>query len=277
MIDEYRNRLALTGYRPRTIAERIIVLRSFAEQLAPRSLRGAHRADVEAFLARPLAPESRRCYRSHLRAFYSWALEEGHISDDPTAKVPAIRVQRGTPRPIGGDDLAVALERAPARMRAWLLLMSLGGLRACEVAALRPADVLQVEGAALLYLRETKGGGTATVPAHPAVLAALARLRVDRSGLWWDVTAHHVSRKVSRYLHSLGLPCTGHQLRHFAGTSWYRESGHDLLTTQVLLRHATVASSQIYSQLDPTRPAQVVNLVEVPHVALAGRPPLKLV
>lgn len=50
-------------------------------------------------------------------------------------------------------------------------------------------------------------------------------------------------------------------------TSWYKASGHDLLTTARLLRHANVANTQIYALLDPTRPAQVVAGVHLPFVA----------
>jgi integrase len=268
VIQQYRNQLVLAGYRPMTVRYRIRCVRDFAAHLAPRTLQEAHRADVEAFLARPLAAESRRCYRSHLRAFYAWALEEGHVSEDPTVKVAPIRVKRGAPRPIGADDLAEALQRAPARMRAWLLLMALGGLRACEVARLRPTDLLISDGVALLWLRETKGGGTATVPAHPAIVEALAALPVI-DGRWWKACPQYVSQTVSTFLRACGIDATGHQLRHFAGTAWYRASQHDLLVTARLLRHVNAATTQTYAQFDPTRPAEVVRLVPMPGAAVS--------
>lgn len=267
IISVYRNHLRLAGYRPATVRDRIRCVRAFAEQVQPLTLLEAHRHDVEAFLARDLAPESRRCYRSHLRAFYAWAVDEDLLPDNPTVKVAPIRVPRGTPRPISTDDLARALAAAPAKMRAWLLLMALAGLRACEVSLLAPADLLQTDSGILLYLRDVKGGGTATVPAHPDILTALAALPV-RNGRWWNGSAKYVSREVAQHLRGLGIDATGHQLRHFAGTSWYRASGHDLLTTATLLRHATVDTAQVYAQLDPTRPAQVVGLVALPsHLA----------
>jgi site-specific recombinase XerC len=68
-------------------------------------------------------------------------------------------------------------------------------------------------------------------------------------------------------LQACGINATAHQLRHYAGSSWYKASQHDLLTTARLLRHADVSSTQIYAQLDPTRPAEVVGLV--PRLRLA--------
>jgi integrase len=64
-----------------------------------------------------------------------------------------------------------------------------------------------------------------------------------------------------RFTWRSSIPATAHRLRHFAGTAWYRVSGHDLLTTAALLRHANVATSQIYVQTDTTRPAEVVDAV----------------
>lgn len=269
LVQTYLNRMKLTNYRPNTIDARWKCLAMFSASLEGRSLMDATRFDIEAFLARPLAPESRRAYRSHLRAFYSWCVEEGVLGLDPSAKIAPIRVPQAMPRPIGRDDLARALDLATARMRAWLLLMSLAGLRACEVSGLRPGDLLDTSAGTLLFLRETKGGGSATVPAHPEVLAALAALPI-RNGLWWTCGARSVSREVSLHLSSAGVNATGHQLRHTAGTAWYRASGHDLLATATLLRHKNVQTSRVYAQLDPTRPAEVVNLVTLPELENAS-------
>lgn len=261
LIEAYGNRLRLAAYRPQSVTARLSCLRTFERTLADRqaTIKTAGRLDVEAFLARDLKPESRRAYRGHLRGFYAWAVEEGYVQHDPTLKLPPVRIPRAVPRPINHDDLRKAVRLADPRMRAWLLLMALAGLRCIEVAALRPVDVSATDSGPLLFLRECKGGGTATVPAHQAVLDALVQLP-SRNGLWWDCSAHHVSTTVSAYLRSLQVNATAHRLRHYAGTEWYRTSGHDLLTTARLLRHASVATSQVYAQLDPTRPAEVIRL-----------------
>lgn len=266
LITSHLNHITLAGFRPKTIKARGQVLDAFARTLAPHGLTEATRLHVETYLSRPLAAESRRTYRSHLRAFYGWCVEESFLHEDPTARVPAVRVKRGLPRPVPDADLSVALDRANSRMRAWLLCMALGGLRCMEVAALRPDDLLDSVSGPLLFLPDTKGGGTATVPAHPLVVAALLAVPV-RNGLWWTVTPATVSAQVNRHLRACGVPGTAHALRHWAGTSWFRVSGHDLLTTATLLRHASVDSSTIYAQLSPERPAEVVRLVGLPQPA----------
>jgi hypothetical protein len=64
---------------------------------------------------------------------------------------------------------------------------------------------------------------------------------------------------------------SAHQLRHFAGSAWYRASGYDLLVTSRLLRHVSVATTQIYAALDEARLAEVVGLV---NVSMGRRPDL---
>lgn len=261
LIPLYLNRLTISSYRPATIDMRRRVLLNFRAHLAPRTLADATRHDCEAFLARPLAPGSRRVYRSTLRHFYAWAVEEGLLAASPAEKVPPIRVPHGTPRPVSDDQLRQALAAAPPRMRAWLLLMALAGLRCMEVAALAPRDLVETDGGWLLMLRETKGGGAAVVPAHEAVVGALRALPVHAGGTWWSCTAKHVSQHTGKFLRAHGVEATAHQLRHTAATSWLRVSGHDLLTTSRLMRHKSVDTTTVYAELDPTRPAEVVRMV----------------
>lgn len=259
LIDAHAAHLRLAAYRPSTVHARVAVLRAFTKQLAAhqRTLTTADRFDVQGYLGRDLAPESRRAYLGHLRGWYRWAIDEALVTEDPTVKLPAVRVPRGVPRPVSDSDLRKAVEQADPRMKAWLLLMALAGLRCLEVAALRPEDVSVTEDGPLLYLRETKGGGTGVVPAHPAIMHALLALPI-RDRLWWDCSARHVSILVGGHLRACGINATAHALRHSAGTEFYKASGYDLLTTAKLLRHASVQSSQVYAEVEQARPAEVI-------------------
>lgn len=264
MIDQHCNRLAMLGYRPTSVQSRREVLRNFSRYMKPAALTDATQDDIEAFLARPLAAQTRRAYRGHLLRFYAWLEDEGRMSSNPAAKIPSIRTRRGLPRPIKEADLARAFAHAEPVMRAWLALMALAGLRACEVARLRPEDILTDE---LLYLRECKGGGAATVPAHPYIIACLTALPVRPDGLWWTESPKWVRICIAKHFRSLGIEATGHRLRHYAGTTWYRESGHDLLITAELMRHASVMSTQIYTQFDVSRTAEVARGVALPSAS----------
>lgn len=257
LLDLHLASLTLRGFRPYTVQQRQGRLLAFATTLAPRTLADATRADVELWLGRPLAPESRRAYRSHLRAFYRWCVEEGHLDADPTERVRPIRVPRGVPRPVSDTELGTALRLADRRMRCWLLLMALAGLRCMEVAALEPRDLLEMNTGPVLHLRVTKGGRPAVVPAHALVVEAL-RAQPIRNGLWWSVTPATVSATTNRHLRACGVGGSAHALRHYAATTWYAQSGHDLLTTAVLMRHARVDTTAVYARIADERPAKVV-------------------
>jgi site-specific recombinase XerD len=109
MIKAYCSRLALAGYRPTSISARERCLRAFEATLTTPRITTATRYDLEAYLARPLAPESRRAYRAHLRGFFAFCTDEGLLLEDPSLKLPTIRVPRAMPRPLSGDHLALAL------------------------------------------------------------------------------------------------------------------------------------------------------------------------
>lgn len=259
MLDMHLNRLRLAGYRDQTIRTKARLFRHLAVFLGDKPLHLASRDDLESFLCRDLSPASRKAYRSHMRSFYGWLVEEGHRTDNPTDRIPPIRVPRGMPRPISHEDLTLALSVARPRMRAWLLLMSLAGLRCIEVSHLRPVDLRHGPKGPTLFLRECKGGGQAVLPASAAIVEQLECLPI-RNGLWWGVSPGQVSIDTAAFLHDLDIEASAHNLRHYAGTAWYEASGHDLLTTARLLRHANVATTQVYADIDPDRPAEVIRL-----------------
>jgi len=262
MLELYLSHLALRSFRPSTIALRERVLHNLARTLEPRTLADADRHDLELFIGRPsLSPGTRRVYRSCVRGFYGWAVAEDLLPVDPSARIPSIRVRKGTPRPLDDASLRFALAAADQRTYCWILLMALGGLRCCEVARLRPVDILRNETGPVLYIREAKGGASAAVPAHPLIMESLTAMPVV-GGLWWDVSPKWVSESMSRYLHGLGIDASGHALRHTAATWWLHES--DILTTSVLMRHRSLDTTSVYAQLEAGKPARVVDAVRLP-------------
>lgn len=193
--------------------------------------------------------------------FYRWAYKQGLVAESPADDVPTVRAPRLLPRPLTAEQVARAIDLAPTPLRAWVLLMAGAGLRCIEVAALEPRDVF-LEPTPTLMLRVTKGGEQQTVPLHPLILAELRALPV-RNGLWWNVDRQKVSYMVGTYLRSVGIQASAHNLRHTAITEWYQASQHDLITTQRLARHAALSSTQIYADVAPVRPAEVVAAMRI--------------
>lgn len=227
---------------------------------------------VEAFLSRPLSPESQACELAHLRQWYRWAVQRGHRGDEPTADIERPMIPRRLPRPIADADLALALEQAPDRIRPWLYLAAYAGLRACEVAQLRADAVHPDASPPVIIIERSKGGGMSSVTMHPHLIEVLADCNLPRSGYLFrrgdgqpgPNAPHIISHLSNRYLRSLGLSDTFHSLRHWFGTNVYRSSGRDLRVAQESLRHRSPVSTAIYTFVDPGEQ----------HNAVAGLPVL---
>lgn len=267
LIKGHSRYLRALGRRPRTIESRESCLRRLMAH-AGKGLPEMTRDDVEDFIEAQRAPATKRLYLAHVRRFYRWALDEEMLPDDPTRKVVAPVVKRGVPRPISESDLGRALAQAPPLERTWMMLAAFAGLRACEIALVCGEHVVRGETAYLL-LPETKGGGAATVPLSELLLEELSRYP-ETGPLWQPSGPMHyqvVSRRVNKALRDLGITCGLHALRHRFGTMTYRQSGHDLRQTQELLRHASPATTAIYTQLDPRGGSAVVNSLPMPPAA----------
>lgn len=221
---------------------------------------------------KPLAAKSQLTELAHIRAFYKWAVLEELLDRDPTARVPIPRVPRYLPHPIPEHELALAIETAPERVRPILFLAAYAGLRACEIAPLRGEDIWWDHDPVLIVVRRGKGGDAGTVPVGEVLRGELLRLprkgwlfpRVD--GGSGPVLPHRVSKMANVHLHRVGSSHTLHSCRHRFGTLIYRLSGGDLRLTQEMMRHRSLVSTTVYTQVDQSHAAGVVSLLPAPSM-----------
>lgn len=201
----------------------------------------------------PLSRATRATYRTHLRAWCAWLVEDGRRIDDPAARLPTARVPRGVPHPLTPAEvdqvLAACSHPSAAQTRSYVLLAAYAGLRAHEIAKVRGEDV---HGSELRVVG--KGGVSSTVPLSP-VLQRLAG-QSPASGWWfptWSASGHvhrsTVSAAIQRAFRRAGIVAVPHALRHFYCTEVLRSSGGDLRTTQRAARHASPATTAIYTQV----------------------------
>lgn len=198
---------------------------------------------VEAYLANPeWSPATRRSVHASLKALMRTieSVEGAGVLED----IPAPRVPRGVPRPLGDDVIRTALAKADERVALMVELMAYGGLRRGEVATVRGSDVTGQ------WLRVTgKGGHTRTVPIPPHLAA-----RIKRRGEGYifpgQIEGHLSARRVGELIrYCLPPGMTAHQLRHRYATTVYRTSG-DIRAVQELLGHARLDTTMIYTAVD---------------------------
>lgn len=219
---------------------------------------------------------ARRC--SALRQFYGFLIDEGLRKDDPSGALPKGRVRRPLPRLLSHDEverfLAQADEEATSersdavRLLALLELLYGSGLRATELVSLpvtavpRDAPFLHITG---------KGGQQRMVPVSTRSRAVLSRWLALRKGTSRFLfpssgASGHLTRvRLFQLLRALagraGLDperVSPHVLRHAFATHLL-EGGADLRVLQMLLGHADIATTQIYTHVDSARLVELVN------------------
>ena len=272
------------GLRPLTCEAYLGDLRTFAEFMEGRNgvLLLAVQQDVAAFLEnlRAHGIDSRSSARklSCLRGFYKWLLLDRRIHHDPTVNIESPKAWKVLPKSLAEPEVNEMLERAAMaanhpqataaalRDRAILELLYAGGLRVSEVTALATSDLaldlgrVQVRG---------KGDKERIVP--------LGRTAIEALESYLQEGRPHLERISSRrknapalperawlFLSLRGMPLTRqwiwhlvkmrngaaspHQLRHSCATHMV-EHGADLRSVQLLLGHADISTTQVYTHL----------------------------
>jgi len=287
-MNDYKTYLRVEkGLRPLTCEAYDGDLKSFAEFIEERHgvLLTAAQQDVAAFLEhlRDHGIESRSVARklSCLRGFYKWLLLDRRIHHDPTINIESPKSWKVLPKSLAESEVTEMLDRSgmaahhpqaratALRDHAILELLYAGGLRVSEVTALSTGDLaldlgrIQVRG---------KGDKERIVPLGRSALDALQEyLREGRPHLARISSARTSSPRraqgqegTSLFLSLRGMPLTRqwvwhlvktasgnaspHQLRHSCATHMV-EHGADLRSVQLILGHADISTTQVYTHL----------------------------
>jgi integrase/recombinase XerD len=229
--------------------------------------------DYLAWLARlGLAASSRARGLAAVRAFYRFMLLDGRIAQDPTEYLEAPRGWKRLPRYLSGEEVERLLAHPDRGTRLGLrdaLLLALlydCGLRVSELAALR-LDQLDLE--SWLIRVRGKGDKERFVPfgdeGRAAILAYLSGSRgrspraVGNGHLFPGARGGHLTRQrawqiVKAHLAGAGVArsVSPHTLRHSFATHLL-DNGADLRAVQLLLGHADISTTQIYTHLSQER------------------------
>lgn len=212
-----------------------------------------------------------RLKTAKVRPYFKWLAAKGIRSDDPTALLVVPKAKHGVPRPIATTHLFAAIDSAPERIKAWLLLAAYCGLRAKEVALLQVEDFVVDADAVFLHLRRTKGERERVVAVAGWVWDVIAPL-LPESGACWHrlrgtgvVTPQQVSQACNEHLRKCGCASTFHSLRHWAGTQTLAASGGDLRLTQQFLGHADPKQTALYTEVRPEDLAAVADAMPRPN------------
>jgi len=236
------------GHRsPKTIGLRTVHLRAFARATGL----GPFEADLDALVAylgsKTWSATTRHSIRSSLRSFYSWAFAAGHMPSDPTGLLPTITPTRGRPRPAPESAVQVGRGAVDPRVRLMIELGATVGMRAGEIAQVHTDDLRQdLYGWSLVI--HGKGGKIRLVPLNdrlPILLRNMGEGYVFPGRIDGHLSASYVSKIMSA---ALPEGYTAHTLRHRFASVAYRAE-RDIRAVQELLGHASVATTQIYTEV----------------------------
>jgi integrase/recombinase XerC len=208
---------------------------------------------------------------SALRMFFRWLEAEEITASRAVLQVALPRVPHGVPKPLTVDKAqAVVDDRSAdddwlvARDTAVLLLLYGSGLRIAEALAIVRKDA-PIDGREVLRVAG-KGGKERLVPVLPVTRAAIVRYvalcpfpLASDSPLFLGARGGRLSPRIvqlvmSRLREALGLPATAtpHALRHSFATHLL-SAGADLRQIQELLGHASLSTTQVYTEVDRAR------------------------
>ena len=268
LLQENSGRSALTDFLPDDIqAQAEAIVDTFVETSEAANFQNLASGSYQRFINLSDANCTRARLLSTLRAFYALLLRRGVRSDDPAALLDPPKLPRSLPKALGEREIEALLSapdvEAPEglRDRAMLELMYAAGLRASELVGLPATAVNLRQG----VLRVTgKGGKDRLVPlgeeaqhwltryladARPALVGrkVATTLFVVPGGepptrqLFWSL--------VKRYAGVAGIDpqrISPHGLRHSFATHLLNH-GADLRALQMLLGHASLSTTQIYT------------------------------
>jgi integrase/recombinase XerC len=277
LIDAFLAHLAGRDRSARTVGDWARIL-AHADAELPFGLESADEQEIRTWLYRDgWSRSTKATYYTALRSFYRWSVEVAPdtigLHTDPTARIERPKPPRGRPRPMADEHLNVILAQGRDPYRRWAVLAAYAGLRAIEIARLDREHVTEHT----VTVISGKGDAPGIVPTHPRVWAAVRDLPpgpVARSRLGRRLSERTISARFGVYVRTqLGLPhgVSLHPGRHWAGTEVQRASG-DVRVTQTFLRHASLASTMIYTAVsDRHLQAAVMALPTVDADPCAGR------
>ncbi|PPD03843.1 MAG: site-specific tyrosine recombinase XerD [Methylobacter sp.] len=264
------------GLSENTLSAYASDLKIFAHWLATKSLLDVSQADVSAFLANRFRAgiSNRSCARilSSLRRFYGYQLREGRITSDPLALVESPRLGRPLPKFLSEHEVELLLaapNTATAlgyRDKTMLELLYATGLRVSELVGLKFENIGLRQG----VLRITgKGNKERLVPIGEIALDWLESYKnyyrkeilgaqqsdylfvTSRGDAMTRQTFWHLIKRHARVA-GINKPLSPHTLRHAFATHLLNH-GADLRVVQLLLGHADLSTTQIYTHIASER------------------------
>jgi integrase/recombinase XerD len=223
-------------------------------------------------------PASSNRRLSAMKRFYRWLVRQNRRANDPTANLDAAKQSARFPKVLSEADVERLLAAADVatplglRDRAMLELLYASGLRVSELVSAKIHEVSMSE--QVVRVASGKGAKTRLVPfgeeaadwitryvaaSRPVLLAGRAADALFVTARGAAMTRHNFWHTVKRLATVASIPGTllsPHTLRHAFATHLLNH-GADLRVVQMLLGHADISTTQIYTHVARARLKQL--------------------
>lgn len=250
-------------------------LKGFEQWLTAQGKPGldaAHTADIQTWFASQHAvsrPSTANRRLATLRRYYLWALRHQRVSEDPCLQLTAAKQPMRVPKTLSESQVEALIHQPDIhvarglRDRAMLELLYATGLRVSELVSIGVLDISLSDG--VVRVVQGKGGKDRLVPlgaeaAHwvdlylkssrqvllgqqqtPALFVTARGGPMTRQSFWLLIKKYAV-------LAGINDPLSPHVLRHAFATHLLNH-GADLRVVQLLLGHADISTTQIYTHV----------------------------
>ena len=218
---------------------------------------------------------------SAIRQFHRFLFLENHRSDDPTQTLESPKQPRALPKVLEGHEINALIDAARAkpgaegmRLVACLELLYATGMRVSELLTLPLSAIAPDRRSVIVF---GKGGKERMVPVGRSASEALSDYLAVRESFLKQRTkgsrylfpsrskeGHLTRQRLTQLLKALALDAgiepsrlSPHVLRH-AFASHLLEGGADLRAVQMMLGHADIATTEIYTHVQGERLAAAV-------------------
>ena len=304
LLQTYKEWMGFHNYSEATIKDREFCLRGLIEWLDERDIRKAKEVTksilehYQRYLfhyrktnGRPLSHMNQKGRMSSVREFFKWLARRNHIPFNPASEIELPRDEKRLPRNVmTAAEVETVINETDVkdaigiRDRAILETLYSTGIRRMELIELGIYDVDVSRGTVMI--RRGKGKKDRVVPIGERALAWIdkyqqevrprlvagkdeGRLFLTKDGEVF--TTSRMSQLVSGYIEraNIGKKGSCHLFRHTMATLML-ENGADIRIIQEILGHASVETTQVYTQVSIRRLKQIH---EATHPARLFRTP----
>lgn len=281
LLDDYLQHLLVEdGLAENTLSAYSADLRDFLGFIAEHNMPVSEITDQTIFLyivqvrRRGLGGRSLARRLSAMRGFFAFAREEGALAGDPAQFLENPKLSRKLPEVLSQEEMRALLDQPVIndklgfRDRTMLELLYASGLRVSELCALKPVDFDSQAGLLRIF---GKGAKERLVPVHseaarwlddylrhwrPLFNPVTDFVFLNRSGK--GLSRVGVWKLVQRYALQAGIrrDISPHSFRHSFATHLL-DGGADLRSVQMLLGHADINATEIYTHVQAERLREV--------------------